>query len=303
MALRLIDSHSLHFPLAHYNEQNFNTIDPAIYAVGSFSRFSRVYRDEPLHSARSSRELGLYVGAQLLRMHLDTASPDVVFGGASNAVATQQLPRGRQQLPTFRFPKTMSAPLPNERTLFFSSTLVAASPKDSDTSLLLTGDLSTERICALQLDTLGTLMEIAYIGKSTVEAKNLGRLVGWHESFLNGAVYSYEQGLVEDWIDFFRQSWATALFHDTFPDFANHLRNVLASDTYVYSILDLIRAVSDQTSEDHEINMERRKVLGPRGELISDLTHRTIETATLDFLRKSKLPRFYVPQPGSAVKK
>ena len=291
---------TLHILPVHNNKQNFNTIDPSIFAVGSFSRFSRVYRDEPLHSARSSRELGLYVGAQLLRMHLDTASPDSVFGGSSNAVATQQLPRGRQQLPTFRFPKTMSAPLPNERTLFFSS---IATSKDSDTSLLLTGDLSTERICALQLDSLGTLVEIVYIGKSTVEAKNLGRLVGWHESFLNGAVYSYEQGLVEDWIDYFRKSWATALFHDTFPDFANHLRNVLASDTYVYSILDLMRAVSDQKSEDHEINSERRKVLGPRGEHISDVTHRTIESATLDFLRKSKLPRFYVPQPGSPVKK
>jgi hypothetical protein len=271
-------------------------------AVGSFSRFSRVFRDEHLHSKYSSRELGLFVGEKILSKHLDMGRAPLGLGhaalGTSSFASTNALVRPDAALPKFKFPKTISCPLPNDRT-FFHSTFPSTATA-SDAVILLTGDLNSERVSVLKLDSLGMVIELVSVGKGDVEAKNLGRLPGWHESYLNGAVVSYEQGLVEDWIDFFRGDWATALFHDAFPELAETLRSSLQSDKYAFSLVDLMLDAADKSSDDHEVASTRKKELGPRGEKMPPVTYKMIESATVDYLRKNKamLTRFAIPALG-----
>lgn len=236
-------------------------------------------------------------------MHLDVDSPQVTFGLARGKDTFRPPSYGAQALPKFRFPKTFSVAMPNS-TIFFYSALSSAQSA-SDTALLLTGDLSTEQICVLKLDSLGMLLEMAYVGKSEVESRNLGTLVGWHESFLNGAVYSYEQGLVEDWIEYFRGDWATALYHDAFPVLADSIRSALQTDKSVFSTVDLMLDAGDRSIDDQEVLNERRQVLGPRAEKLLPATHKSIELATTDFLRKHKLMlmKFYIPPVKTQPKK
>jgi hypothetical protein len=33
-----------------------------------------------------------------------------------------------------------------------------------------------------------------------LEARNLGRILGWHESYLNSPSEAFEKGLIDDWI-------------------------------------------------------------------------------------------------------
>jgi len=287
--------------------QNFCTNDPSIFAVGNFTRFSRAFRDEPMHSKHSSREMGLFVGEQLLRKHLDPTSREAVFGaampgaGATGAFMSMRSVSDALLLPKFKFPKTVSIALPNGRTFFHSA--LSASASASDTALLTTGDLGTDNTCILKLDGLGTLLELAAVCKGEIEAKNLGRLPGWHESFLNGAVASYEQGFVQDWVEYFRGDWATVLYHDTFPEFADILRSSLQTDKYAYSIVDIMLDTASKSSDDQDIIAARKQELGPRAEKMNATTYKMIETATLDFLRKNKamLPRFFIPQPKPAA--
>ena len=199
----------------------------------------------------------------------------------------------------------MSIPIPNGRT-FFHSALTATSAA-VDAALLITGDLNSDRLCVLKLDSLGTVLEVVVLGKGDVEAKNLSRLPGYHESYLNGAVVSYEKGLVDDWVEYLRGDWATVLYHDTFPEFAETLRSSLQTDKYAYSIVELLLETA-KTSEDQDVLAARRLELGPRADKVPHATYNMIEAATLDYLRKNKvmLQRFFIPaqrQPGSPTKK
>lgn len=286
-------------------DQNFCTVDPNIYAVGSFSRFSRLFRDQPLHNKHSSRELGLFVASRVLERNLDFLSPHAVFGeaGSHRARGPTLTLQDAKSLPTFRFPRTLSIALPNNR--FFCASQLSSAASAADTALLVTGDLTSDRICALRVDSLGMVLEFAYVGKVEVEAKNLGKLVGWHESYLNGAVYSYEQGLVDDWIEYFRGEWATALFHDTYSELSDTLLTALAMDKNAFSIVDLMLDAGDRSTEDSEVSAERRRVLGPRAEKLPVGTYKMIEQNTLEFLRKNKavLTRFFVPASKAAAPK
>ena len=136
-----------------------------------------------------------------------------------------------------------------------------------DCHVLLTGDLQSERLCALKLDPFGVVVEVAYLGKSAVGVRNLSKLVGWHESYLNEAIHSFEEGDVSDWIDFFREEWATAIYHDKFGKFVEATRDVLAtSDKGTYSLLDSVTDALEASTENDVVIEEWKKAIGPRGQ-------------------------------------
>ena len=232
-------------------------------------------------------------------------SPLAVFGETipgDKSIRRATMTLDAKSLPKFRFPKTYSIPLPNNR--FFFSSQLTSSINASDTALLISGDLTSDRMSVLKVDSLGMLLEMAYVGKSEVESKNLGKIVGWHESYLNGAVYSYEQGQVDDWIEYFRGGWASALYHDTFSELSDALRYALDLDKNSFQIVDLMLDAADRSVEDADVLAERRRVLGPRAEKLPSTTYKTIELNTLDFLRKNSksLVRFHLP-PTNIKKK
>jgi len=260
-------------------DKDFRTVDPSIYAVGDFSRFSRIHSSEPLHCDNSAREMGFHVASRILTTHLHCKS------GAPQADVAKN--------PKFQFPRTTSIAIAGSK-VYMSSKLAREA---HDTNVLISGDLASDRLVALKVDSLGALVEICYVGKHDVEAKNLSKLVGWHESYLNAAVSSYEEGKVEDWIDFFRGEWATALFHDKFAEYAHSARSTLSADKETFTILDKVMDAIDASTDDDKISKVWKESVGARGENLADSTKRIVELNTMEYLRNNKimLNRFALP--------
>lgn len=134
-------------------------------------------------------------------------------------------------------------------------------------------------------------------------SKYVGCLVGWHESYLNSALFAYETNSVIDWIDFFSDDWVSILQFDRFPFLAQLIKNSLYSDKGVISILDKVIEATESTEDIEVISQARRNVLGERGNRIDNNTRTVILTYVIDFIRKHKsyLPSFYVPETKSTT--
>jgi len=260
-------------------DKDFRTVDPSIYAVGDFSRFSRIHASEPVHCENSSREMGFYVATRILMTHLHYQSnvPEETY--AKN--------------PRFKFPRTTSIAIAGSK-VYVSSKLAREA---HDTNVLISGDLASDRLTALKVDSLGVLVEICYVGKTEAEAKNLSKLLGWHESYLNAAISSYEEGKVEDWIDFLRGDWATALFHDKFAEYALSVRSALSTDKETFTILDKVLDAIDASTDNEKISEVWKEGVGAHGEKLADSTKRIVELNTMEYLRNNKimLNRFALP--------
>jgi hypothetical protein len=149
------------------------------------------------------------------------------------------------------------------------------------------------------------LTDFVYIGDEPVEVRNLARFVGWHETFLNNAQYSYEVGDVEDWVEFFKEEWAAVMCHDNFPTFVATLRDSLASDKGVFYVMDKLAEMTEGTIEMAMISKSRKDLIGNRGEHVPVMTKKAIEKLTMEFVKRNKtmFPKFYLPKPGGYKKK
>lgn len=150
-----------------------------------------------------------------------------------------------------------------------------------------------------QFDSLGILREFTSMGPANdlIGVKSICNLVGWHESFLNSAFYSFESDAVNDWISYFNDEWSSGLKFDRFPLLAQSLCKVLQSDKGMLSILEKIFENAESTDDNDVICLARRNILGDRGCHIPDATKGVIESHVLDFLRKYKdiLTNYSIP--------
>ena len=96
------------------------------------------------------------------------------------------------KLPTLNQMKSVSMELPGG--LFYFRSRVADMPEE--TVPMITKDPSVGSVFLLRVDSLGIVVEILYVGQEMVEARNLSRLVGWHEAFLNSAQFAFNSGIV-----------------------------------------------------------------------------------------------------------
>jgi hypothetical protein len=141
------------------------------------------------------------------------------------------------------------------------------------------------------------VIEFSCLTSSPIEERNIGKIVGWHESFLNCACVAYDSGRVDDWIEFFRDSWVTALLHDKFSQLADRIRVSLRTDNGAFVVIEDVLESAEQTGEDVTVAEHRRVRIGDGGDMLPELTRKTISDIGVDFLQKNKvvLNRFYVP--------
>lgn len=128
--------------------------------------------------------------------------------------------------------------------------------------------------------------------------------MGWHESFLNCAVSAYDQGRVDDWIEFFRDDWVAVLLHDQFSDLVRTLRISLQADKGTFMLIDGIMDSAVSTSDDAIVVEGRRQRIGDGGSSLPELTQKTVHAHTIEFLRRnqSMLTRFSIPPIQSQTK-
>jgi len=132
------------------------------------------------------------------------------------------------------------------------------------------------------------LKQLSIIGKKAIEESNFKRLPGWHESYLNNALYSFGKGLVTDWVEYFRGAWAQPLYHDKFSALARNLARLISLDKGLLVLLDKVLAVAESSIDDSDVCLNRKMLLGERSELISENTYLVIENLVMEFIRSNK---------------
>jgi hypothetical protein len=144
---------------------------------------------------------------------------------------------------------------------------------------------------------LGIVVEFTYIGDERVENRNLALLPGVHEAYLGSAAHMHGKMYVLDWIEHFRQEWASAVFQDKFPVLVQALRKTLSSDRNMMMLLNRVFERAETCTDNQELADYRRELLGPNGELAPEATLRAIEADTIAYLKDNRtlLPRFYMP--------
>lgn len=279
-------------------DETFCTVDACIYAVSDYTRFSRSYLNAGAqHHRFNPRELGLFVSAQLLAHHLDPRSPHYATS-ASGYRERDASPA----LPTFRLPRSFSMVLPNKVHYFISQ--LPTLPDDvlsfpaSFVDEVGPSHRKVSRYCTLKLGNYGVVCGVVYIGEDEVEMRNLSVIAGYHESVLNCAIYTYEKGLIDDWILFFRQPWAGIIYHDKFPLLVERLRTVLTRDGGMMKVMDQVMGFGEANGVEiqEDIIKFRRELVGPYCEKLSQVTSSAIANETVDFLKKNRsvLSQYYI---------
>lgn len=287
----------------------FRTTDPNIYAMGSFSRFSRIHKLAVAHSSLNVRELASTVAATILDHHCnfrsDGTSVDSSLVRECQRTDSKLRPISSEYgfgktipvivLPKFLQPKTVTVSLPGG--LHYCRSAVPGTAMDESTVSLSTGDAGAENICIVKMDSLGIVVEITCLSTSLLPARNMGSMVGWHESHLNSLVFSFEAGYIPCLLEYFRSGWVSALCHDKFASFVSSLRAELVNDKGMLSILDNVMSVMESTDDDTVVVGERRRMLGDRGSDVLEPTKQLIESHTLEFIRKNKslFTKFHLP--------
>lgn len=89
-------------------------------------------------------------------------------------------------------------------------------------------DLSTDTdngYMYLHLNQYGRVDEILALSLHPLrEAENYLCIYNVHERYLNNMLQRYYDQLIPDFYEFFRESWACAIFHDRFGDFMEEIK-------------------------------------------------------------------------------
>ncbi|KAJ1459041.1 hypothetical protein M885DRAFT_460321 [Pelagophyceae sp. CCMP2097] len=299
------------------------TADASIYAVGRHTKFSEVHRraaqaaggkfDALYHHKCNSNELGGYCARCILE--------DAVFRDGGDIVVMPE------PLPVFSKPRTVSAALPgglcyarcalpvlhDDCKALPTGMLGAAeddeAPEDGGgASLKSLRDLAAQRskYSVAKIDSHGILAEVVYLGKEAVEPRNLSRLVGSHEAYLNSAWQSYQRGVVDDWIAFFRGDWCSALTLDRGAQLQETLLALLQGNDGARAIVEQLLADAT-TKDDSTLRDVRAHALGVGGESLPQETKDLLLNAVVGYLRKNRglLPRYHLPdaKKDAAAKK
>ena len=159
-----------------------------------------------------------------------------------------------------------------------------------------------DKYSVFKVDSHGELCEMVYLGTELVEPRNLAVLVGVHEAYLCSAWVSYERGVVDDWISFFRSDWCGALQHDRFPDLQKQIHDLLEQDQGARGVVTMLLTELDAGKDDASIRQLRPDAVGDAGDRLDPNTKVVIQTAALSYLRKNRvlLPRFQLPERPAA---
>merc|ERR1711871_1266439 len=152
-----------------------------------------------------------------------------------------------------------------------------------------------ERSCTVKLDGHRRVCDVTYLGKGPAEPRNIRRVVGLQEAYVNSCEGAFNNDLVDDWLTFFRQDWALALYHDRFEtNVVCALREKLGSDDGAKEICVLLDKALVAGKDDDAIATLRVNAIGVGGEKLMPATRKLIEQATLDFLYENKamLPQY-----------
>jgi hypothetical protein len=295
----------------------FSTVDECIYAGGTVAKFSRRYQHEFNLEVYSSRETGARIASSVLQ-HVDPLSmgsdTDVPLSLPSTPATPGNI-RGQSKyhddsLPRFALPRLQHYVLPGG--LHYMDSLIAEQPGPCRTLATAAEDISDNieediqfRYSWATLDGNMRMVRFSYVGTQEIPYRNLSRLVGFNESFLNSLRHSYENGRIDDHIDYLTQDWASALYCQHFEDFYSDLHQLARNSDELKQILTSLEASEHKEETDAMSIKERAEAMtlslhervGVGGTKLTSSFRQKLQVRVVNFIRKNRhlLPNYYLP--------
>jgi len=257
------------------------TVNDSVYGGGTLTKYSRLHRGAIHHSFYSSQDIGAYLGACVLQKIDPLSSQD-------NEPETR---------PEFTCPRAISAIIPGG----YRYVRISLPEVDPECRKMPTGSVGQTPFTLVKLGVQGKIQELIYYGQEPVEVGNLMCIVGLQESYVNSAESSFDKHLVSDWITFLRSDWASAIYHDRFPQFVSTLRRQLLQEMGTQDLVDMVLNGFEEGKDETILANLRKMGVGVYGTKLLPSTKRFVETRALDFLRKNRntLPRFLLAETAA----
>eukprot|EP00941_MAST-03F_sp_MAST-3F-sp1_P004015 g4015.t1 len=246
---------------------DFKTVDDKIYAAGTVAKFSRRLRPQCTHERYNSKELGVKLAESLLERITN-----------SNVIS-------KRSLPEFEKPEVTQTLLPGQ--LYYSRVGVQVVKEPSRSMVTNPQEDGVVQFCKVVLDRHQRIAEILCITSMPVETRNLSRLIGLQESFVNSLIFSYENGKVKDFISFFRQPCCSALYHPSFSQFYRNLVDVtMSGESSVEALVDKLRELmKDENENGYE---KLNELIGVGGSELSPQSYQVAKNALMRFLQENR---------------
>eukprot|EP00163_Fabomonas_tropica_P026367 TRINITY_DN4814_c0_g1_i1.p1 TRINITY_DN4814_c0_g1~~TRINITY_DN4814_c0_g1_i1.p1 ORF type:complete len:1375 (-),score=400.93 TRINITY_DN4814_c0_g1_i1:204-4328(-) len=282
---RALNSNSLVYDGRLVVDSQFTTNDPFIFAAGTMVKFSRRYYQKLPMEHCNTHEVGTTLAESMLPL-LDPAvpSPEKPDPQADNP-------------PQFTRPVARGGLLPGGLHYFHIETAKVPKPIEIQRELKSYGrDLITQRngnenYTRIHVDSFGRVESISYLGAEAIETVNLSLLVGLSETYLNRLVKRFDEGLIDDFILYFRDNWAMALFHDRFREHKDQLQAIAREAP---EMRQLAAQVSEWIAEGQSIDEDKINML--RQALRQNVTSMT-QAEVINYIKQnlSHLYMYYVP--------
>jgi hypothetical protein len=255
-------------------DNNFATADPAIFAAGPFTKYSRRFfatgqQPEVFDSVEIGRSL-----AEAILPQFDVLSPRVQLG--------------TNEVRKFVQPKTVGAILPGGMVYLHQRAPTTGGVKaEAGRSLVTAPPLEDGKIkyVSVEVDRYSSVSSICVLTNvDTVDDRsNLLNAFAINEKYFNNMVSRFDEGLIHDFLAFFRDPTVLACFHDRFSDFVDEISNGVRGNSQV------------KTAEFEMMTMKLAKVQmagGDDAEMVkaaqalveSDVTKKFAKDKLLDFL-------------------
>ncbi|TMW55487.1 hypothetical protein Poli38472_010369 [Pythium oligandrum] len=295
------------------------TTDPSILAAGSLCRFSRRFIHAKLHEHYNAKECGELLAASLLqlldpfasalthddhqgaRKTLSTSASAPSLGGTGSPTANGQV----VPPPEMRLPVIRTTVVPGGKTYVQISIPSLINTLSLQVLPTRASQSVSPRYTSLLFDDFGVLNRLEYLGDERVEVNNLQCVVGLHESYLNSAIASFANAYVDDWIAFFHQKWASALYHDRFHEFCLRLNSLLKKDDGIRQLVEDISKFFAETGDVKSTTAMAQVRVGRGGDALVPSTKRLIESQLLEFLSANRdvLAMYLLPRASSSSQK
>ena len=241
----------------------FRTNDHCIFAAGPVVKHQRKLRTPMLVSCYNSREVGNRLAACLLPV-LDPASAfdrdeQLALAPYLKPKATGALVIGRQQFFVVEQPTQYG-----KHAIGADGNLISEiTGRELTTNVTAQQHSQSTDYTRITLNRCGCICSLLHFGDTVVEHQNWICLYGLPETVVNRLTSRYDEGIIVNIVQFLREDWAMALYHDGFVSFLKTLGENMGDDDSVNSVKSRVQARLDLG--EFKVDLEIRKLVEASG--------------------------------------
>jgi len=249
-AFNAVNDQSLIYDGALVVDGRFRTNDPTIFAAGPVVKHQRRLRARIPIRCYNSRE----VGNRLAACVLPVVDPASAFD-LDEPIA----------LTPYHCPKAIGGRIPGGRNIFVVQKPQETLNSNSNVGLRELVTEGSQQYCRITLDRYAHISGLFHFGAAEVEHQNWLTLYGLPETVINRLSSRYDEGIILDFVEFLREEWAMALYHDRFPDLMARLAERLEDDA---SIMKLQGAAQSKLDEgEFKVDLAMRRLVEATGHM------------------------------------